>query len=274
MKSKISSIRSKTIRDFGNQFQRYNDIKNDNYWSGLEHITDLLGDTFNLDEINGKYIGEVGSGSGRIVHILSKLKPKLIFSIEPSKAIDVQKINNKSISNIEYHNISGSEFKLSKQCDYIFSLGVIHHIKKPDDVIKNIYDNLNKDGVFICSVYAKEKNKFLIFLLFILGFTSKISDNLLDKFSMLLNIILSFYILLCKIVPLNLPMKKYLINRFIKNTFKNRTQIIFDQLNPAYAKFYTKSEIKYLLENNGFQIIKIFDSAENNWGVRAKKLNN
>ncbi len=69
-------------------------------------------------------------------------------------------------------------------------------------------------------------------------------------------------------------MKKYLINRFIKNTFKNRTQIIFDQLNPAYAKFYTKSEIKYLLENNGFQIIKIFDSAENNWGVRAKKLNN
>ena len=67
-------------------------------------------------------------------------------------------------------------------------------------------------------------------------------------------------------------MKNYLINRFIKNSFKNRTQIIFDQLNPSYAKFYTKEEISNLIESNGFKIIKIFDSAENNWGVRARKL--
>ena len=175
MKNSTSRIRSKTINDFGNQFYKYNDFNNDDYWSGKDHITDLLGDTFDLGEVKDKNIAEVGSGSGRIINILSSLNPKLISSIEPSKAINVQKENNLSIKNIEYHNTNGSEFKLTTKCDYIFSLGVIHHIKKPDDVIKNIRENLRDGGIFLCSVYAKEKNKLLIFLLKILGFTSKIN---------------------------------------------------------------------------------------------------
>ena len=45
-----------------------------------------------------------------------------------------------------------------------------------------------------------------------------------------------------------LPMKKYLVERFMKNNFKNRTHIIFDQLNPEYAKFYKKEKYVNLLK--------------------------
>ena len=68
-----------------------------------------------------------------------------------------------------------------------------------------------------------------------------------------------------------LPMKKYLVERFMKNNFKNRTHIIFDQLNPEYAKFYKKEEICELIEKNGFTVEQTYDSAGNNWAVRAIK---
>ena len=56
------------------------------------------------------------------------------------------------------------------------------------------------------------------------------------------------YSYLCKALPFELPMKKYLVERFMKNNFKNRTHIIFDQLNPEYAKFYKKRKYVNLLK--------------------------
>ena len=41
---------------------------------------------------------------------------------------------------------NGSDFATSEPCDYIFSLGVIHHIKNPTDTLKNIKrDNIKMD---------------------------------------------------------------------------------------------------------------------------------
>ena len=82
---------------------------------------------------------------------------------------------------------------------------------------------------------------------------------------------LVLYTYLCKALPFELPMKKYLVERFMKNNFKNRTHIIFDQLNPEYAKFYKKEEICELIEKNGFTVEQTYDSAGNNWAVRAIK---
>ena len=61
--------------------------------------------------------------------------------------------------------------------------------------------------------------------------------------SFIFNTMLVPYSYLCKALPFELPMKKYLVERFMKNNFKNRTHIIFDQLNPEYAKIYKKEEI-------------------------------
>lgn len=272
MKSDNKSIRLKTINDFGEQFNKFSSFENDKYWAGLDHLRDLLGNIFNFKEIQGKIIAEVGCGNGRIIHILHKLNPLKIFVVEPSISIETIKKNNASLNNIFYYNADGANFRLIEKSDYIFSLGVIHHIKSPDDVIKNVHFNLKKRGVFFCSVYAREKNKVLIKLLKILSFTKNADDKYVYILSYILNLLLIPYIFLCKFLKIHLPMKKYLLERFIKNNFKNRIHIIFDQLNPEYAKFYTKDEICNLIEKNGFKVEKIFDSAENNWGIRAVKI--
>ena len=51
---------------------------------------------FDPNNIKNTVVMEVGSGSGRILQNLIKFYPKKIYSIEPSKAIEVAKKNNKS----------------------------------------------------------------------------------------------------------------------------------------------------------------------------------
>ena len=271
MQKDDQSVRDKTIKDFGEQFNKFSLFEEDKYWADLDHLKDLLGDTLSFLEVKDKIIAEIGCGNGRIVNMLQELKPLKTFVVEPSKSFEIIKKNNRNNNNIFYHNVDGANFKFEEKCDYIFSLGVIHHIKNPEDVIQNISSHLNDNGKFLCSVYAKENNKLLMNLLNILSFTKKIDDKYVFALSFIFNLILIPYTFLCKFLPIKLPMKKYLTERFTKNNFKNRTHIIFDQLNPEYAKFYFKEEISDLIEKNGFKVEKIFDSAGNNWAVRAIK---
>ena len=44
---------------------------------------------------------------------------------------------------------------------------------------------------------------------------------------------------------------------FNKLSFKNRSYVIFDQLNPSYAKYFKKNELENDLQNCGFKIEKI-----------------
>ena len=44
---------------------------------------------------------------------------------------------------------------------------------------------------------------------------------------------------------------------FSKLSFKNRSYVIFDQLNPSYAKYFKKDELEKELQNCGFKIENI-----------------
>ena len=41
---------------------------------------------------------------------------------------------------------------------------------------------------------------------------------------------------------------------FNKLSFKHRSYVIFDQLNPSFAKYFTKLELENELKNAGFKI--------------------
>ena len=150
-------IRDKTIDDFGSQFEKFSSFENDKYWADLDHLKDLLGNTFSFLEIKDKIIAEIGCGNGRIVNMLQKLNPSKTYVVEPSKSIEIVKKNNINNNNIYYHNVDGANFILEEKCDYIFSLGVIHHIKNPDDVIKNIYNHLIEKAHFFAQFMPKKK---------------------------------------------------------------------------------------------------------------------
>ena len=264
----INYKRRDTIKDFGKQFKYHNKI--DDYWGGEEMINDIV-NPFDLSLIKNKIVCEVGIGSGRILKNLIKFSPKKIYAIDPSEAIEIAKKNNEdSKIEISYKKISGQMINFKNEIDYIFSLGVIHHIPEAEIVCKKIYESLKPKGKFIIWLYGKEGNELYLFIFNNLRkITRFMPDKILNLFSILLNLFLSVYIFFCKY--LNLPLKNYMMNVLKKCSFEKRKYIIFDQLNPSYSKYYTKKEVETLLSKSGFQKFEIVNRHQYSWTAIAEK---
>ena len=257
-----------SIDDFGKQFKYHNKI--DDYWGSLEMLRDIV-NPFDLNLVKNKIVCEIGVGSGRILKNLIKLSPKKIYAIEPSEAIEVAKKNNEdSEVEILFKKVSGQMISFKDEFDYVFSLGVIHHIPEAEIVCKNIYTSLKPKGKFIIWLYGKEGNELYLFIFNNLRKITKfLPDKLLNLFSIFLNLFLSVYIFFCEF--LNLPMKNYMINVLKKCSFEKRKYIIFDQLNPSYSKYYTKQDVETLLTKSGFKKFEIFNRHQYSWTAIAEK---
>ncbi len=269
--NKTLGIRKKTIKDFNNQWKLQGELNSD-YWASDDVLIDQFDNIFSIEDINDKIVADIGAGTGRVVKTFLKYKPKKIFAVEPSD-VGIAKITRdfQQNENLKIIQSDGLNFKTQQECDYIFSLGVIHHIKQPTDVLANIRNNLKKNGKIIIWVYGYENN--LLYISFYKLF-SKITKYLPDRFlylvSNFLNLLLQPYIFLCKF--LNLPLKGYLLKVFNKFGWAKRNDVIFDQLNPEYAKYYKKEEILQELTDAGFSNLIISHRHNYSWTVVGENI--
>ena len=262
-------IRKETIKDFNNQWKLQGEL-NDDFWCSDEVIIDQFDNIFDINQISNKIVGDMGAGPGRVVRTLLKFNPKKLFAIEPSD-MGVKKMTNnfKSHKNLQIIQSDGLNFKTSELCDIIFSLGVIHHIKNPTDVLANIRKNLKENGQIVIWVYGYENNlPYIIFYKIISKITKYLPDKILYILSNILNLILQPYIFMCKFF--NLPLKDYFLKVFNKFGWTKRNDVIFDQLNPQYAKYYKKDEIIKELKDAGFKDLKISHKHNYSWTVVGK----
>ena len=257
-----------SYKDFGKQFLVDSDIGD--FWGSEDMLKDCV-TPFKLETIKGKTVMEVGSGSGRILKNLIKFDPKKIISIEPSEAIQVAKKNNEGAEDkIVFFNIKGEDLDIENCVDVCFSLGVIHHIPDAKMVVHNIHKSLKTHGKCVLWVYGFEGNEFYIFIFNnIRRLTRVLPDIFLRQFCKFLNFLCSLYILLCYMFPL--PLKDYLFNVFRKCSWEKRNYIIFDQLNPSYAKYYKKNELENLMFEAGFADTKIYRRHNYSWTVIGEK---
>jgi SAM-dependent methyltransferase len=261
----------KTIEDFGNQWQIHGNLRQDHWTSDLM-FRDHFPSDFNFSILVGKRVLEVGSGSGRILRMLSRYSPKELIGIEPSSGFAKLVENTNDIKNLKLINISGSDFKVDN-LDVIISLGVIHHIPNASEVIQNIYHSLAEDGTFIMWVYGRENNQpYVFFQENARKLTKMLPDNVLNQISLGVSFLFDLYGVLSKILFYNkLPLTGYHQNVFSKCGRREKKYIIFDQLNPTYSKYYREAEVIYLLESNGFQEVKTFHRHGYSWTAVARK---
>ena len=255
-----------SYQDFGKQFYIYQDI--DGYFGSARMFRDNIY-PYNPIRIKNKVIMDVGSGAGKILKNILRFSPKKIYSIEPSNAINIAKKNIKS-NKIKFLNIKAENISLKNKIDIAFSIGVIHHIPNAKLAIRKIYESLKAKGQIIFWVYGYENNeKYIFFSNLLRRICLLLPDRILVILSTALNLLSYSYFILCKIF--NLPLKDYLNNVFFKCSFKKRTLIIFDQLNPAYVKYYKKKDIKILLKNLNFKSVIIHNRQNYSWTVIATK---
>lgn len=257
------------ISDFGSQWMKYTD--NTGYYASSELLQDIFGALLSLDDIKRTRTLDIGSGTGRIVNMLLGARVTHVVAVEPSIAFGVLKENTRNqAEQIQCLNLRGDQIP-DMEVDFAFSIGVLHHIPDPLPVVCRVYDCLKPGGKFLFWVYGREGNEmYLFFIEPLRKITQHLPDLALVLLANMSNVVVSIYAIFCRFLPL--PLYRYMRNVYGKLNWKSRFLVIFDQLNPAFAKYYTESEAIALMESGGFQNIKIERRQNYSWTVIGQKI--
>lgn len=138
-------VERQTIDDFGEQWVNYRD--NPGHYGSSELLLNIFGPLLSQKDIQESHVAEIGSGTGRIVNMLLDAGVSHVHAVEPSEAFDVLKINTKRRQKqITYIHGLGEDLSSNLQLDFIFSIGVIHHIPDPTATLKAIWNALRPGG--------------------------------------------------------------------------------------------------------------------------------
>lgn len=261
-------VEQEVIDQFGQQWTSFQ--RNEGYYADLSVFKDILGDLLPLEVLKGAIVAEVGSGTGRIVNMLELAGASKIVAIEPSKAMLPLRRNTNHIKDkIVYINKTGAEWSYPG-LEYVFSIGVLHHIVDPAPTVANVFNNLKSGGRFLIWLYGKEGNELYLSLFQPLrALTAKLPDSILHLIAWSLLLPLNIYVQIAKIFPV--PMRKYMLQHIAKLNQYSRRITIYDQLNPTWAKYYTKQEAIELLSSAGFKDIQIFHRHSYSWTLIGTK---
>jgi len=260
--------KDRTIKDFGKQWLRYSD--NEGYYGSNELFSDMLSPFLKIDELKNCKVAEIGSGAGRIVNMLLESGVQHVVAIEPSDSFSVLVRNIRNSKKVTCLKLTGDQLPAYGDLDYIFSIGVLHHIPDPASVVEAAFKALRSGGQFLVWLYGKEENEFCLTFIKPLRFLTKYLPHfVLATLVWMIYYPLNLYIRLCHRFPL--PLREYLLSIFEKMSPEKRRLIIYDQLNPAYAKYYTRSEAENLLLKGGFKNVRIHHRHGYSWTVIGTK---
>jgi len=260
-------ISEKTIQDFAEQHKAYSE--SGGYYVSVELLQDVLGPLMKTSEFLGCSVVDLGSGTGRWVRILHEVGAKSITSIEPSDAIALCKQKNADLDRVVYHQVTGDKIPEGFY-DIVYSFGVIHHIPEPDPVIKRIFQVLRPGGRVVIWLYGRENNGlYLVFAQSLRAITVHVSHNTLDKICALMVPLVRLYSRLAKFI--SLPLRSYMESVIDKLDDYTLKHVIYDQLDPHYAKYYRRHEAIELLERAGFRNVQIYHRENYSWTVIGEK---
>jgi SAM-dependent methyltransferase len=263
---------------FGFQWNIFNKTQVDFYNnSNISHKRFYESTKWEKEQLNGKKILEVGSGSGRFTEVILETGAE-VFSLDYSTAVEANAKNNSENSNLYLCQASVYELPFEKNYfDYVCCLGVIQHTPDVELAFAKMLECLKPGGEIVIDVYADTlKTKFYSKYWF-RPFTKKMPKTKLLS-------IISWYV--PKWMPIsNILLKTPLIGKFLAQIIPicnysllhpslNKKQLIdwaildtFDMLSPDYDNPQKKSTLenwvlKYHLDkiflgrgDNGFVLI-------------------
>ncbi len=264
-------IDTQTITDFGVQWKIYTD--NSGFYGSVELMGDIFGPLLALDDVRGKRVADVGSGTGRIVNMLLDAGAFHVTAIEPSDAFDVLRTNVESrAESVTLIRGRGEDIPLNTPFDLVTSIGVLHHVVDPGPIVRAALSALKPGGRMIVWLYAREGNeRYLLAVKPLRHITSRLPHTLLAMCCSVGDAILMSYIAVARFSGNWLRPSNYLVNIYGRLAADKRRLIIYDQLNPLYAHYYTRDEALALMLDNGFESVRIHHRHGYSWIVIGER---
>jgi SAM-dependent methyltransferase len=149
---------------------------------------------------------------------------------------------------------TGDHLPSDLQLDWVVSIGVLHHIPDPDPVLRSAHRALRPGGRLLVWVYGREGNAaYLRIAEPLRALTTRLPHFALAALSAALCVALSLYIVVARIAPV--PLRDYVLSTIARLSWRNRRLVVYDQLRPTFAKYYSEREVRELLARCGFHSI-------------------
>lgn len=255
----VSSIVEQTAESFGYEWEKFKDIQPDYQKIGRDYF-----DLIDRVDVNDKLILDCGCGIGRWAKFLvNNFKPRWLYCIDLSRAAftAARHLKNSKNASVFQGDIYKMPFK-DEYFDFIYSLGVLHHLPDVDKAFSILSKKLKKGGKFLVYLYYALDNKPFYFKLFLKPIillryiTVRLPKNILYIFSKIFAIVIYLpLIYLGKLLKKDLPLGYYK-DKGLQVIFND----CFDRLSAPLEKRFTRSQILMLFEKHGFRKIKISES--------------
>jgi SAM-dependent methyltransferase len=262
-------LAEQTVADFGRQWTAYRD--SDGYYGSVAIFRDMFGPLLSPEELEGRRVMEIGSGTGRIAAILLGAGVAHLVAVEPSAAFDVlsERLRGQA-DRVTLLRLTGDAVPPRGDLDYVFSIGVLHHIPDPEPVVRAAYSALRPGGRIAIWLYGREGNAaYLAAVAPVRAITRRLPHPVLAGLVRLVDVPLLAYVALCRALPL--PLARYMREVVARLDPSKRRLTVYDQLNPAYAKYYTRDEACSLLARAGFQDIAVHHRHGYSWSLVASR---
>jgi SAM-dependent methyltransferase len=265
----LNKYRDQTISDFGDQWTRH--TENPEYYGSVELFADIIQPFLSLDDIKGSKCADIGSGTGRIVLVMLAAGAKSITAVEPSRAYDVLMQNVAQAGDrVRCLNVTGDALPRD-DFDLVLSIGVLHHIPDPKPVVRAAYQSLRPGGRMLAWIYGHEGNRaYRSIFMPVRLVTRNLPIAVNEAIAWLLYpIVLGYAAIACRLSYL--PLSNYLSNVFMRFPPGERRLVILDQINPRWAKYYTRQEAEALLRDAGFKDVRLHHRHGYSWTVCGSK---
>jgi SAM-dependent methyltransferase len=261
----VGALSERTIADFGDQWTRFQG--NEGYYGSGELFADVCGPLLAPDELQDRRVADIGSGTGRIVRMLLEAGAGHVLAVEPSAAFEVLQRNVAEYGDrVHCLRRTGEGLPPTGDLDLVTSIGVLHHIPNPDPVVRAAHAALRPGGRVLIWLYGYEGNAaYLAVTQPLRALTTRLPHGAVHMVARAATAMLVPYVQLCRYLPL--PLRGYFVEVFGKMAYDKQTLIVYDQLRPAYAKYYSRDEATALLRANGFTDVRVHHRHGYSWTV-------
>lgn len=265
----VTEQKQKTIDRFGYEWTHFHNYDCENFEAFIEPLP--------VNFFKGKLGLDVGCGAGRHARLASARGAEVVC-VDLSEAVDVAYKNN--AGNELVHIVQSDVYNLpfnTGNFQFIYSLGVIHHLPEPERGYQELIPFLSEQGALFVWLYAYAPRKAVLEI--IRSVSQRLSNNNIRRMAYICNLIdygifVNMHHLMC-----SLPYLEKLVNHDTFIRFKEYKQYgfrvgyvdWFDRLSAPITNFYKKNEVFKWLTRSGLHDTKLLPMGDSWWWLYGER---